>query len=112
MYRLTAKHVALALNAVRDRDVMKHSEYRELFRAGAKRVLQLAASTSSSASAASSPLPGRGKGVGEVFDAQNVANIVNAFACTNVRNDELFRRLAGVAQAKERYKKTSKERMA
>ena len=58
MYRLTAKHVALALNAVRDRDVMKHSEYRELFRAGAKRVLQLAASTRSSASAASSPLPG------------------------------------------------------
>ena len=97
MYRLTAKHVALALNAVRDRDVMKHSEYRELFRAGAKRVLQLAASTRSSASAASSPLPGRGKGVDEVFDAQNVANIVNAFACTNVRNDELFRRLAGVA---------------
>ena len=43
MYRLTAKHVALALNAVRDRDVVEQREYKELFRTGAKRVQQLAA---------------------------------------------------------------------
>jgi hypothetical protein len=99
MYRLTAKHVALALNAVRDRDVAADRHYQELFRAGAKRVQQLA--TSARACARRRLRGGEASGArdaaADAFDAQNIANIVNAFASANVRNTELFESLATVA---------------
>eukprot|EP00802_Teleaulax_amphioxeia_P001584 Tamp_01586.p1 GENE.Tamp_01586~~Tamp_01586.p1 ORF type:complete len:1335 (-),score=286.37 Tamp_01586:390-4394(-) len=101
MYRLTAKHVALALNAVRDRDVLNTREYKELFRTGAKRVQQLAAaavdSNRLSAKGANAPVRGGAGASVETFDSQNIANIVNAFATARVRNVELFQALAVVA---------------
>ena len=99
MYRLTAKHVALALNAVRDRDIASQREYKELFRAGAKRVRQLATSArhkTQNRSRAAGAARGPPLAV-DAFDSQNIANIVNAFASANVRHVELFESLAKVA---------------
>ena len=101
MYRLTAKHVALALNAVRDRDVSDTREYKELFRTGAKRVQQLAAAAVDSnrliTKGASALVRGGASASVDAFDSQNIANIVNAFASAGVRNVELFQALAVVA---------------
>ena len=67
---------------------MSQREYRELFRTGAKRVQALAAAAAASAEAAgSSSSSSRGLTAreGDAFDAQNIANIVNAFASAQVR---------------------------
>ena len=69
---------------------MSQREYRELFRTGAKRVQALAAAAAASAEAAgsSSSSSSSSRGLtreGDAFDAQNIANIVNAFASAQVR---------------------------
>jgi hypothetical protein len=100
MYRLTAKHVALALNAVRDRDVASVREFKELFRAGGKRVQELASAALRDRDKAAAGAGAGGSGGAweiEAFDSQNIANIVNAFASAQVRNGDLFNALAQVA---------------
>jgi hypothetical protein len=68
---------------------MSQREYRELFRTGAKRVQALAAAAAASAEAAGSSSSSSSRGLtareGDAFDAQNIANIVNAFASAKVR---------------------------
>lgn len=86
MWRLSAKHVALALNAVKEGSVKPSDgsgsvqwKYDELFRVAARRISQL------------TTVAKRGAGVSEdgraIFDAQNMANIVNAYAKAPVRQD-------------------------
>lgn len=80
MWRLSGKHVALALNAVREGGVTGDAlakggwRYQDLFSVAAKRILQLALVAKR----------GTGQGGEPVFDAQNSANIVNAYATAPV----------------------------
>ena len=95
MRRLSGKHVALALNAIRgylrtgQNNVLESSDpcYVELFQAGIVRLKQLALLSKSGTELDSSSL----------LDAQNIANIVNALAAVRFKDRQLFSILSEIS---------------